>query len=211
MKTDTDFDKLYEAFDGNFYVKPMPNQSGDAGFECYVRGSKQKVWRTYWAETKQRAIGLALSQAEARNRKTGSKMEIHTLAKKLALSAKWAWMPGMQVYVASETETSYGHKYRITEGTGPINSKRAYPDLEDAATIGCLLSLIQRAYLNDNICLVADETDLERPWAVRVRSFYNEHGQKTELCVSFGRTKAEALAYALLDFPLDNKNDEASS
>jgi len=38
-----------------------------------------------------------------------------------------------------------GYFQRIAEGSGPVNSDRAFPDLADPATLGALLGLVREA------------------------------------------------------------------
>lgn len=123
--------------------------------------------------------------------------DIETFGKMMVTCRAWQWMPGMLAVSPASHDGATGYVYRLTEGYSPVNSDRAFPHLNDPATIGCVLSLIQMVYDNKFICLVADETDPDRPWAVRSRSYYNDRGIKIEFCISHGKTKAEALAHAL--------------
>jgi hypothetical protein len=71
------------------------------------------------------------------------------LARRAVECARWRWMPGMLV--------RYGDGqawYRLTDGDGygmpfkhvPPNPRDAWPDLSDAATLGCLLALVGEAW-----------------------------------------------------------------
>jgi hypothetical protein len=74
------------------------------------------------------------------------------LGKRAVACKHWSWMPGMLVCYG------YGESwYRLTDGDGygrpfkyiPPNPRDAWPDLDDAATVGCLLALVRRAW-NDS-------------------------------------------------------------
>ena len=63
------------------------------------------------------------------------------LARRAVECKQWRWLPGMLAIVPAAHNGATGYCYRITEGSGPVNSARAFPDLTDAATLGCMLAL----------------------------------------------------------------------
>lgn len=177
-------DRFYLMFDGDFHTIRKSNQSGDAGYEFCIKGRNRKVWGTFWAETKIKAVDSAIKHLEELYRKNGKRMGLHTLAKKLVLNKYWKWMPGMQVIVVADSNEFKGYTYRITEGTGPVNSVRAYPDLTDPATLGCLLHLVRLAW---NDVYIGTEGGPEG-WAVEIPNIDHRYE---------GDTEAEALIEAL--------------
>jgi hypothetical protein len=58
--------------------------------------------------------------------------------------AKWQWLAGMQVIVPAGHDGATGYRFRVTEGTGPINNMRAYPDFADPVTVGALAALVRQ-------------------------------------------------------------------
>lgn len=74
------------------------------------------------------------------------------IARRLAASPAFDWLPGMLAVVPAASDGATGYVYRITEGTGPINAAAAFPDLSDGATRGALLDLVRAAYGDPTIC-----------------------------------------------------------
>ena len=70
------------------------------------------------------------------------------LAKRAVASPHWRWMPGMLARYEN------GGWYRVTEADGvgmpvsyrPQDPRYAFPDLDDPATLGCLLQLVREAH-----------------------------------------------------------------
>ena len=58
---------------------------------------------------------------------------------------RFRWSPGMLAIVPPANDGATGYTVRIIEGTGPVNSARAFPDLADPATLGALLGLVREA------------------------------------------------------------------
>ena len=59
---------------------------------------------------------------------------------------RFRWSPGMLAIVPPANDGATGYTVRIIEGTGPVNSARAFPDLADAATLGALLGLVREEW-----------------------------------------------------------------
>lgn len=59
--------------------------------------------------------------------------------------AGWKWLAGMQAFIPASHDGATGYLYRVTEGTGPINNKLAYPNLVDPVTVGVLAHLVRKA------------------------------------------------------------------
>jgi hypothetical protein len=70
---------------------------------------------------------------------------LEAVGRRATKCAKWKWVAGMQAVVPASSNGATGYLYRLTEGTGPINSALAYPDFSDAATLGCLVGLVREA------------------------------------------------------------------
>lgn len=68
------------------------------------------------------------------------------LGRRAVACPRFRWSPGMLAIVPPANNGATGYTIRITEGTGPVNSARAFPDLADAATIGALLGLVREAW-----------------------------------------------------------------
>lgn len=59
---------------------------------------------------------------------------------------RFRWSPGMLAIVPPANDGATGYTVRIIEGTGPVNSARAFPNLADAATLGALLGLVREEW-----------------------------------------------------------------
>ena len=68
------------------------------------------------------------------------------LGRRAVACPRFRWSPGMLAIVPPANDGATGYLVRITEGTGPVNSARAFPDLADAATLGALLGLVREAW-----------------------------------------------------------------
>lgn len=96
------------------------------------------------------------------------------LARRAVACKHWRWMPGML------------YKQAIIQGGG-------LPDLNDPATLGCLLALVRDAWKNHTMSCFFDHADVawsEYPWAVKLVGLRVVTG-------AYGQTEAEALVAAL--------------
>jgi hypothetical protein len=59
---------------------------------------------------------------------------------------RFRWSPGMLAIVPPANDGATGYTVRLIEGSGPVNSARAFPDLADAATLGALLGLVREEW-----------------------------------------------------------------
>lgn len=71
--------------------------------------------------------------------------DLETLGREAVACPLFRWTPGMLAVIPAPSDGATGYIVRITEGTGPVNSARAYPDFSDAATLGALLGLVREA------------------------------------------------------------------
>ena len=70
----------------------------------------------------------------------------------------WEWLAGMQAVVPAAHDGATGYQFRVTEGTGPINNMRAYPDFADPVTVGALVALVRKATGKPHLfCTYRDE------------------------------------------------------
>jgi hypothetical protein len=97
-------------------------------------------------------------------------MNLADLGRRAVACKHWRWMEGMQVeplrfrvvwmtddMIGESDQTSYFWK----------NVPDIFPDLSDAATLGCLLALVREAWGDDRIC-VAPMT--RNTWGVVIRN-----------------------------------------
>ena len=63
-----------------------------------------------------------------------------------AFCPRFRWIPGMLAIVPPANDGATGYTVRIIEGSGPVNSARAFPDLADPATLGALLGLVREEW-----------------------------------------------------------------
>ena len=65
--------------------------------------------------------------------------------RRAAFCPRFRWSPGLLAIVPPANDGATGYTVRIIEGSGPVNSARAFPNLADAATLGALLGLVREA------------------------------------------------------------------
>lgn len=113
--------------------------------------------------------------------------QFEVLGRRAVAARRWRWLPGTLAVVPPARDGSTGYLNRITEGTGPVNSSKAYPDLSDPATLGCLVYLVREAWNNPTVTTARSHPfSGGPPWVVGIsmRAFS-------------GQTEAEALIVAL--------------
>lgn len=76
--------------------------------------------------------------------------EVERQGRRAVACKHWRWLPGMLAIVPAAHDGATGYVYRLTEASGPVNSARAYPDVTDAATRGCILELVRQAWTDQN-------------------------------------------------------------
>ncbi len=82
--------------------------------------------------------------------------EFETLGRRAVECKHWRWLPGMLAIVPAAHDGATGYCYRLTEASGPVNSARAYPDVTDAATRGCILELVRKAWADSTVSIWFD-------------------------------------------------------
>lgn len=110
------------------------------------------------------------------------------LAKRAVACKGWRWMPGMR-WIGSVAENTG----RLIVFRSPPGHIGAYlPDLEDPATLGCLLALVREAWGEPSTYAMHDRPENRepgRPWCI-------DFGDGTLMAGVF-RIEAEALVTAL--------------
>lgn len=111
--------------------------------------------------------------------------QMETLARTLTAHHRWKWTPGMLAVVPPAHDGSTGYMLRISSVMDQPPA-RAYPDLTDSATLGCLLALVREAWGDPYLCCVGDqETGWRLDGYAAVADLHSFHSE------------AEALVYAL--------------
>ena len=71
------------------------------------------------------------------------------LARRAVACQRWRWVPGMLAVVPPAYFGSTGYILRMEQPPA-----RAYPDLSDHATLGCLLALVREAWGNPRLVAI---------------------------------------------------------
>lgn len=90
------------------------------------------------------------------------------LAKRAVACKHWKWMPGMLWSIGPEpgwVRASTGRIQSSQEDGGPVSApKSCVPDLDDPATLGCLLALVRLAQGDCTIWTMVDVDCDEGTW-----------------------------------------------
>lgn len=133
----------------------------------------------------------------------GWAMNMKQLGLRATACKRWKWMPGMLLQWKPENGSHYrgrvcdtwsfkddgdlyceGHEDRFTRE----ELKAAWPDLNDPATLGCLLALVRAAWEEEDMGAFRYD---EKRWCVEYTLGQNQHR------AFYGATEAEALVAAL--------------
>ena len=124
------------------------------------------------------------------------------LARRAVACKGWRWMPGMRycsVAVAAETASpfSFTGYQRVGEDVDMVaytDWVPCLPDVEDPATLGCLLALVREA-CGDDEAYAMPWHDEDGGWTVTVNDEDRCHN------IAEGETEVEALVTALEEAP----------
>ena len=94
----------------------------------------------------------------------------------------------MLAIVPPANDGATGYLVRVTEGTGPVNLGRAFPELTDPATLGCLLALVREVWRSGAYVLP------DYGWYVKGARLRDGSSINLDICAA---TEAEALVAAL--------------
>ena len=118
------------------------------------------------------------------------------LSKRVVRSKHWRWLPGMLAQTPEGTRVGRVVERLRTGGVrmagGGNVGWRCVPDLDDPATIGCLLALVREAWGDDRISSVANTIYDTR--MILIPETALPYGERVIGCAA---TEAEALVAAL--------------
>jgi hypothetical protein len=110
------------------------------------------------------------------------------LARRAVACKGWRWMPGMRAIGRRSMPTAW---FRLEEQTASLHGEwaDAIPDLQDPATLGCLLALVREAL------------DSPRVHVLYVAGLHRWECADNRVVLGVGATEAEALVAALEEAP----------
>jgi len=130
--------------------------------------------------------------------------DMEQLGRRAVACSGWRWLPGMALKHGGKLCDGYqglrGHgedddgTIHLEYATGnqwvrPENRVQCYPDLTDAATLGCLLALVRDAWGEADAAAVREANEIGQWWVVR--NFGGDYFGEP------GKSEAEALVAAL--------------
>lgn len=125
-------------------------------------------------------------------------IEQDRLGQKAMTCLRWRWLDGMRVIHTPTTDGATGFFIRLSQD-GYVPARNEFPDLDDAATLGCLLALVRKAWSDATIRTnYAEYVDRGGEWSVFVPVV---EGRMLTYKSFEGKTEAEALVAALEGAP----------
>jgi len=121
------------------------------------------------------------------------------LAERLMSSGRWQWMPGMRTINGRRLAVVFGASrtaavlcdLRDDANSDTEELQGELPDLNDPATVGCLLALVREAHGQDDM----GASRYRERWCIECTPQEGQH------YAFYGATEAEALVYALESAP----------
>ena len=125
-------------------------------------------------------------------------MSLEDLGRRAVACKHFYWMPGMSLSNGRTIGTWKDGEVCGSSDTSPPYDGAVYPMLDDPATIGCLLHLVQEAWnaCRISVCFSAYMPDATKRWSVPI-SFFKDQRDLVHVPSFYGETQAEALVAAL--------------
>ena len=119
--------------------------------------------------------------------------ELESLALRAMTCKKWRWMGGMRLCMPPMYDESSPWTMRVGDGQ-VVSNPKAYPDLRDPATLGCLLALVREAWPCDRAAV--SPMQYMSQWFVDLPD-----NEGSEECSIVASSEVEALVLALEKTP----------
>lgn len=125
-------------------------------------------------------------------------MNLEDLGRRAVACKHFYWMPGMSLSNGRTIGTWKEGEVCGSSDTSPPYDGAVYPMLDDPATLGCVLHLVQEAWnaCRISVCFSAYMPDATKRWSVPI-SFFKDQRDLVHVPSFYGETQAEALVAAL--------------